>query len=333
MIFRFLKTVRNKSTCAVTIAILVSAYVAEAEQIGKVPKIGVLRPLSSPDLAAEAFAQGLRQLGYIEGRNIIIEYRFAAGREDRLPELAAELVRLNVDVIVAGSTPAARAAHDTTRTVPIVFVAVTDPVVSGLVASLARPGGNVTGVATEPTPELSGKRLELLKEAVPRVSGVAVLNNPANPATAIASKETHRAAQKWGLQVHFLDVRNAKDVDTAFEALNRTGANALAVLIDPLFIINKKRIVTLATKSGLPAIYPWKEFIDDGGLMSYGPNFVDLWRRAAIYVDKILKGAKPADLPVERPMRTEFLINVKAAKEIGLTIPPEILQRADSVIR
>jgi putative tryptophan/tyrosine transport system substrate-binding protein len=318
---------------ALATLLLATVHVAEAEQTKKVPTIGILRPVSSPDWLTEAFQQGLRQLGYIEGRNIVIEYRFAAGREDRLPELAAELVRLNVDVIVAGSTPAARAAQDATRTVPIVFVAVTDPVVSGLVASLARPRGNVTGVATEPTPELSGKRLELLKEVVPRVSGVAVLNNPANPASAIASKETHKAAQKWGLQVHFLDVRNAKDVDTAFEAVNRTRANALAVLIDPLFIINKKRIVTLATKSALPAIYPWKEMVDSGGLMSYGPNFLDLWRRAVIYVDKILKGAKPADLPVERPMRAEFVINLKAAKEIGLAIPPEVLQRADIVIR
>jgi putative tryptophan/tyrosine transport system substrate-binding protein len=289
--------------------------------------------VSSPDWLTEAFQQGLRQLGYIEGRNIVIEYRFADGREDRLPELAAELVRLNVDVIVASSTPATRAAQDATRTVPIVFVAVSDPVVSGIVASLARPRGNVTGVTTEPTPELSGKRLELLKEVVPRVSGVAVLNNPANPASAIISKETHKAAQKLGLQVRFLNVRNAKDVESAFEALRRTGANALAVLVDPLFIINQKRIVALAAKNALPAIYPWKEIVDSGGLMSYGPNFPDLWRRAASYVDKILKGAKPADLPVERPMRAEFVINLKAAKEIGLAIPPEVLQRADKVIR
>jgi putative tryptophan/tyrosine transport system substrate-binding protein len=318
---------------ALATLLLATVHVAEAEQTKKVPTIGILRPVSSPDWLTEAFQQGLRQLGYIEGRNIVIEYRFAAGREDRLPELAAELVRLNVDVIVASSTPATRAAQDATRTVPIVFVAVSDPVVSGLVASLARPRGNVTGVATEPTPELSGKRLELLKEVVPRVSGVAVLNNPANPASAIVSKETHKAAQKLGLQVHFVDIRNAKDIESAFEAVPRTGANALAVLVDPLFIINQKRIVTLAAKSAFPAIYPWKEFVDAGGLMSYGPSLPDLWRRAAIYVDKILKGAKPADLPLERPMRAELVINLKAAKEIGLAIPPEVLQRADKVIR
>ena len=318
---------------ALATLLLAAVHVAEAEQAKKVPKIGILRPVSSPDWVTEAFQQGLRQLGYIEGRNIIIEYRFADGRGDRLPELAAELVRLNVDVIVASSTPAARAAQDATRTVPIVFVAVSDPVVSGLVASLARPQGNVTGVTTEPTTELSGKRLELLKEVVPRVFAVAVLNNPANPASAIVLKETHKAAQKLGLQVHFVDVRNAKDLESAFEAVPRTGANALAVLVDPVFIINQKRIVTLATKSALPAIYPWKEIVDSGGLMSYGPSFPDLWRRAAIYVDKILKGAKPADLPVERPMRAEFVINLKAAKEIGLVIPPEVLQRADKVIR
>jgi ABC-type uncharacterized transport system substrate-binding protein len=324
------KAIKHFLAC---ITLLVAIHVAKAEQTNKFPKIGVLRPVSSPDLLTEAFQQGLRQLGYVEGRNIIIEHRFAAGREDHLPRLAAELVRLNVDVIVVSSTPATRAAQEATTTVPIIFVAVTDPVLSGLVASLARPGGNITGLATEPTPELSGKRLELLKEVVPRVSGVAVLNNPANPAAAVVSKETHKAAQKLGLQLHFLGVRNAKDIETAFEAVTRTGASALTVLLDPLFIINKKRIVDLAAKSALPAIYPWKEFVDAGGLISYGPNFPDLWRRAAIYVDKILKGAKPADLPVERPMRAEFVVNLKAAKEIGLAIPPEVLQRADQVIK
>jgi ABC-type uncharacterized transport system substrate-binding protein len=304
-----------------------------AEQTRELPKIGMLRPVSAPDSFTEAFRQGLRQLGYIEGHNISIEYRFGAGRVDRLPELAAELVHLNADVIVVSSTPATRAVQNATRTVPIIFVAVSDPVKSGFVASLARPRGNITGLTTEPTPELSGKRLELLKEAVPRLYEVGILNNPDNTANAIVLKETHRAAQKLGLQLRLLEVRNVNDIESAFEVATRTGTRALAVLVDPLFVLHKKRVVELAAKTALPAIYPWKEFVDIGGLISYGPNFTDLWLRAAIYVDKILKGEKPADLPVERPAAAELAINLKTADLIGLTIPSEVLQRADIVIK
>jgi len=289
--------------------------------------------MASSDFLTEAFRQGLRQLGYIEGRNISIDYRFTAGQEHRLPEIAAELAQPKVDAIVNSSTPAARAVLAATKTVPIVFVAVSDPVVSGLVSSLARPGGNVTGLTTEPTPELSGKRLAILKEVVPGASRIVALNNPANPATAIVSKEINNAAQKLGLNIHFLDVQNATEIESAFEAVPKLRANALLVLVDPLFIIHRKRIVDLTAKSALPAVFPWKEFVDAGGLMSYGPSLAELWQRATIYVDKILRGAKPADLPVERPQKIAFVINLNTAKQIGLTIPPNVLARADKVIK
>jgi len=289
--------------------------------------------VASPDSLTEAFRQGLRQLGYIEGRNIIVDYRFTVGREHRLSEIAVELAQSNVDVIVVSSTPATRTVLDATKTVPIVFVAVSDPVESGLVSSLAQPGGNVTGVTTEPTPELSGKRLAILKEVLPGASRIAALNNPANPATAIVSKEINNAAQKLGLNIHFLDVRNTAEIESAFEAVPKLRPNALVVLLDPLFIVNRQRIVDLAAKSALPAMFPWKEFVDAGGLMSYGPSLAELWQRAAIYVDKILRGAKPADLPVERPQKIAFIINLNTAKQIGLTIPPNVVVRADTVIR
>ena len=317
------------------LAILIVALVqiTEAQQTKKVPKIAILRPVASPDSLTEAFRQGLRQLGYIEGRNIIVDYRFTLGREHRLSEIAVELAQSNVDVIVVSSTPATRTVLDATKTVPIVFVAVSDPVESGLVSSLAQPGGNVTGVTTEPTPELSGKRLAILKEVLPGASRIAALNNPANPATAIVSKEINNAAQKLGLNIHFLDVRNTAEIESAFDAAPKLRANALVVLLDPLFIVNRKRIVDLAAKSALPAMFPWKEFVDAGGLMSYGPSLAELWQRAAIYVDKILRGAKPADLPVERPQKIAFIINLNTAKQIGLTIPPNVVVRADTVIR
>ncbi|HEU4639554.1 MAG TPA: ABC transporter substrate-binding protein, partial [Candidatus Binatia bacterium] len=226
---------------ALTIFILALVHVAEAEQ--KIPKIAVLRPVSSPDSLTEAFRQGLRQLGYIEGRNIVIDYRFTAGQEQRLPEIAAELARSKLDLIVVSSTPATRVVLNATKTMPIVFVAVSDPVMSGLVSSLARPGGNLTGLTTEPTTELSGKRLAILKDVLPGASRIAALSNPANPATAIVSKEIHNAAQKLGLNVHFLDVTNATEIESAFEAVPKLRANALVILLDPLFIINRKRVV------------------------------------------------------------------------------------------
>ena len=325
----------KRTTFGLGLAIFILALVqiAEAQQTKKVPKIAVLRPMASSDFLTEAFRQGLRQLGYIEGRNIIVDYRFTLGREHRLSEIAVELAQSNVDVIVVSSTPATRTVLDATKTVPIVFVAVSDPVESGLVSSLAQPGGNVTGVTTEPTPELSGKRLAILKEVLPGASRIAALNNPANPATAIVSKEINNAAQKLGLNIHFLDVRNTAEIESAFEAVPKLRANALVVLLDPLFIVNRQRIVDLAAKSALPAMFPWKEFVDVGGLMSYGPSLAELWQRAAIYVDKILRGAKPADLPVERPQKIAFIINLNTAKQIGLTIPPNVVVRADTVIR
>ena len=333
-----LRVASKRTVALVTVIVMIVCVrgmmdASQAEQTTNIHRIAVLRPVLSPDSLTEAFRQGLRQLGYSEGRNIIIDYRFAAGREDRLPELAGELVRQNIDVIVVSSTPATRAVRDATSTVPIVFVAVSDPVISGLVSSLARPGGNITGLTTEPTPELTGKRLELVREVVPQVSRIAALHNPTNPASAIVSKETYEAAQKLGLKVHFLDARNVSEIESAFDAIHTLRANALAVLLDPLFIVNRKRIVDFATKSGLPAIFPWKEFVDVGGLMSYGPNFPELWRRATVFVDKILKGAKPADLPVERPTRLELVINLKSANELGLTIPQRVLLKADQVVK
>jgi putative tryptophan/tyrosine transport system substrate-binding protein len=307
---------------------------AAAQQPGKVPQIGFISGgFPSGSLGnVEAFRKGLRELGYVEGKNIKVEFRYAETKVERYPEFLAELIRLKVDVIVTSSTPPTLAAKDATKTVPIVFVAVGDPVVSGLVASLARPGGNLTGLSIL-APELSGKRLELLKEAVPRLSRVAILYNPANPATTPILKEIDAAAQALGLQLQSLEARNIKEFESAFQAATRGNAKALAVLVDPLFTSNRKRIVELATKNRLPAIYSWTEFVDDGGLMSYGPSFPDLFRRAATYVDKILKGRTPADLPVEQPMRFELIINLNAAKQIGLTVPPNLLVRADRVIR
>jgi putative tryptophan/tyrosine transport system substrate-binding protein len=307
---------------------------AKAQQPKKIPRVGYISGgyPSGGSGNPEAFRKGLGELGYVEGKNIIIEYRYAETKLERYPDFLAELIRLKVDVIVTSSTPPTLAARDATKTIPIVFVAVGDPVVSGLVTSLSRPGGNLTGL-TIIAPELSGKRLELLKEAVPRVSRVAILNNPANPVTSLILKETQGAAHALGLQLQSLEARNVKDFESAFEAATKAGVNALVVLVDSLFTGNRKRIVDLAAKNRLPAIYSWTEFVDAGGLMSYGPSFPDLFRRAATYVDKILKGAKPADLPVEQPMKFELIINLKSAKQIGLTIPPNVLARADRVIR
>ncbi len=272
-------------------------------------------------------------LGYVEGKNIFIEYRYAEGKLDRLPDLAAELVRLKVDVIViAGGTPPLLAAKNATRTIPIVFAAGADPVGSGFVTSLARPGGNITGLSLV-APELSGKRLELLKETVPKVSRVAVLLNPTGAAIGALSAETQVAAGSLGVQLQLLEARSPDELDPAFSAMMRERASALVVTQDAMFIDNLTRIVSLAAKSRLPAIYPNSEYVDAGGLMSYGTIINDLYRRAATYVDKILKGRKPADLPVEQPTKFEFIVNLETAKQIGLTIPPNVLARADRVIK
>jgi putative ABC transport system substrate-binding protein len=307
---------------------------AEAQQPSKVPRIGFLATHSPAETAnhREAFRQGLRDLGYVEGRNIAIEYRWAEGRVERFPDFAVELVGLKVDVIVATSSPLALAAKNATRTIPIVFATAADPVGSGLVAGIAHPGGNVTGLSLL-APEIVARQLQLLKEAVPKVSRVAVLSNPANPYTALLVKETEAAARSLGVRVQLLGVRGADAFDSAFSAITKERPGALFVLFDPLFVGHRTRIAEFANKNRLPTMYPHREYAETGGLMAYGPDLRDNFRRAATYVDKILKGAKPADLPVEQPTKFELVINLKAAKALGLTIPPSLLQRADEVIQ
>ena len=269
----------------------------------------------------------------MEGKNIVIEYRHAEGKLDRLPALAAELVRLKVEVLVMGGGGASTGSgKEATKTIPIVMVAAVDPVAQGFVTSLARPGGNVTGLSTL-SPEISGKRLELLKEIVPKLSRVAVLGTSTGTATALSLKEVEPAAGALGVKLQFLDVLAPKDIEPAFRAASKGRAEGVLVLTGPVINLQRKRIAELAAKNRLPAIYPFPDYVEAGGLMSYSANIVDLYRRAATYVDKILKGAKPADLPVEQPIKFEFIINLKAAKQIGLTIPPNVLARADKVIR
>ena len=280
----------------------------------------------------DAFRQGLRELGYVEGKNIIIECRSAEGKPDHLPALAAELVRLKVDVIVTGGGRATRTAKEATNTIPIVMAQVPDPVGDGFVASLARPGGNITGLSAL-GPELSGKRLELLKETIPKLSRVAVLGTSTTPGNAQQLREVELAAEALKVKLQFLDVLDPKDIETAFRVASKGHAEGVLVLSASVFVSARTQVLDLAQKSRLPAIYYRPEFVEAGGLMSYGVNDTDLYRRAATYVDKILKGTKPADLPVEQPTKFEFIINLKAAKQIGLTIPPNVLARADKVIK
>src|SRR5712692_2138527 len=314
---------------------LFSSSAAGAQQAAKVARIGFLTLDLAPNPhLAEAFRQGLRDLGYVEGRNVEIEYRDAGGRPERLPALAAELVALKVDVILAGSTPQALAAKQATRTIPIVFTGALDPVASGLVTSLARPGGNVTGLSSI-APELVGKRLELLKQAVPGVSRVAVLWQPGGSGEHTDKdmlKAAEVAARALGVRLQFVEARGPADFDRAFSDMTRAHASALTSLGGSMFFNERRRLVDLAAKNRLPAVYPQREFVDAGGLMAYGPNIADGWRRAATYVDKILKGAKPGDLPIEQPTKFELVINLKAAKALGLTIPPSLLARADHVV-
>ncbi|MBI4610414.1 MAG: ABC transporter substrate-binding protein [Candidatus Rokubacteria bacterium] len=307
---------------------------ADAQQAGKVPRIGFLYPVSAALASSrtEAFVQGLREFGYIEGQNITIEWRLSEVPADRLSELAAELVRLKVDVIVTGGTPAAFAARKATSTIPIVMSSVGDPVATGLVATLARPGGNITGLSLV-SPDLAGKRLELIKESVPGLSRVAILVNLANPIQKVVLGQTEVAARSLGMQLQPVDVRDPRELESAFAAMAKRRAGAVIVPFDPIFFSNRRRIVDLAAKSRLPAIYFDKGYVEAGGLMAYGPNIADLARRAATYVDRILKGAKPADLPVEQPTRFELVINLKTAKALGLTIPQSVLFRADHVIQ
>jgi putative ABC transport system substrate-binding protein len=318
-----------------TLGLTLATLAVEAQQTEKVPKIGYLHPhlAASPHLH-EAFRQGLRDLGYVEGRNVVIEYRSAEGKPERLPALAAELVALKIDVIVAAATVSAQAAKQATKTIPIVFPVAADPVTSGLVTSLARPGGNVTGLSGI-SPELVGKRLELLKQAVPGVSRVAALWQPGNFPERTEKDMLNGAeiaARALGVRLQFVEARGPTDIDRAFSEMTGARAGAPIVLPSGMFFPERRRLVDLAAENRLPAVYPWREGADAGGLMSYGVNLADLYRRAAVFVDKILKGAKPGDLPVEQPAKFELVINLKTAKALGLTIPPSVLGRADQVI-
>jgi putative ABC transport system substrate-binding protein len=320
-----------------TLGALSAPLASEAQQAAKVPRIGWLaNNLAATPHTHEAFRQGLRDLGYVEGRNLVIEYRDAEGKLERLPALAAELVALKVDVIFAGGgTLPALAAKQATRTLPIVFADAADPVTSGLVTSLARPGGNVTGLFSL-FAELVSKRLELLKQAVPGVSRVAVLWQPGGLPERTEKdmlKGAEVAARALGVRVQFVEARGPAEFDGAFSEMTRARAGALTVLGTPMFITGRRRLVDLAAKNRLPTVFSGRDWVDAGGLMAYGPNVPDLFRRAATYVDKILKGAKPGDLPVEQPTKFELVINLKTAKALGLTIPQALLIRADEVIQ
>ena len=319
---------------ALAVILAICGARAGAQQPTKVPRIGYLT-VESPSAfstRAEAFRLGLRELGYVDGKNIVIEYRYAEGKLDRLPALAAELVRLKVDVIVTGGPAATRPANEATNTIPIVMARDPDPVGNGFVASLARPGRNITGLSTL-SPELSGKRLELLKEIVPKLTRVAVLGTSTNASTAQSLRETELAAGALAVKLQYLDVRSPKDIEAAFRAASKERADALLLLGGPVLASQGTQIGDLVVKSRLPSIYESGVNVEAGGLISYGVSRTDLTRRAATYVDKILKGAKPADLPVEQPKKFELIINLKAAKQIGLTIPPNVLARADKVIK
>ena len=313
---------------------LVSLHLAQAQQPKKVPRIGHLTPVSLSAMASryEAFRQGLRELSYVEGKNIVIDWRSGDGKLDRLPALAAGLVRLKVDVIVTAGPAATRAAKEATSTIPIVMAQDPDPVGNGFVASLARPGGNITGLSTV-APELSGKRVEILREVVPKLSRVAVLGTSTDPGYAQVIRELELAAKAFGVKLQYLDVLDSKELETAFRVASKGGADGVLVLTSPVFTSQQRQLAEIAVKNHLPTIFSDARYVEAGGLMTYGVSFLDLDRRAAVYVDKILKGAKPADLPVEQPTKFEFIINLRAAKQIGLTIPPNVLARADKVIK
>jgi putative ABC transport system substrate-binding protein len=310
---------------------LFGALSAEAQQPAKIRRVGVLRADSPPNPSVETFQQAMRGLGYLEDKNIVTEYRYAEGKVNRLPKLAEELVRLDVEVIWAAG-PAVPHARNATKTTPIVVTNVGDPIGSGLVASLARPGGQITGLSSL-APELSGKRLELLKEVIPKLSRVAFFGNSNAPGNPQVLKETEAAAGSFGLQIQYLEVQTPEEIEPAFQAASKGRAQALLVLRNPLTGIHHARIAELAVKSRLPTMYADREFVEAGGLMSYGADYNFMYRRVAYYVDKIRKGAKPGELPVEQPTKFELVINLKAAKQIGVTVPPNVLARADRVIR
>jgi ABC-type uncharacterized transport system substrate-binding protein len=325
------KKISGLSVCVLLFAL---SPLAEAQQPTNITRIGYLTQVSLSNNAARtnAFRQALRELGYVEGKNLVIEWRSADGKLDRLPALAAELVRLKLDILLTGGPTATRAAKEATSTIPIVMGFDNDPVGSGVVASLARPGGNITGLSSL-APEISGKQLELLKEIVPTLARVAVFGNNDEPGNAQNLKEVELTAKAFGIKHQYWNVVIPKDIDTAFQEASRARADALLALQNPVVQGHRVHVVKLASKNRLPASYFAAEIVQDGGLMTYSTSYTDLFRRAATYVDKILKGAKPADLPVEQPTKFEFIINLKAAKQIGLTIPPTVLARADKVIK
>jgi len=316
----------------VVVVLLAVAVIAETQQQAKVSKIGWLSARATSNSGQEVIVRMLRDLGYVESKNIAFEYRYANNQLDRFPALADELVRLKVDVLLTPGTPGALAFKNATKTIPILFLDVTDPVAAGLVDSLARPGGNITGFSSIEA-VLAGKRLELLKEAVPKISRVAVLWNPHDPSSAQQWKESQLAARELGLQLHSMEVGSADQLESAFKKANQVRSSALFVISSALAFSNQNRIAGLAIKYRLPAIYTRRDFVDSGGLISYGSDQAERLRRAAAMVDKILKGTKPADIPVEQPTKFELVINLKAAKQIGVTIPPNVLARADKVIR
>jgi putative ABC transport system substrate-binding protein len=313
---------------------LTAASFADAQQPGKVPRIGILE-LGSPSASASqirAFQQGLRELGYVDGKNIILEFRYADGKLARLPDLAAELVSSKVDAIVTRSTGSIRAAMNASKTIPIIFPSAGAPVEDGLVASLARPGGNVTGL-TQLSAELDGKKLEILKEAAPKVTRVGLLWTVGSARADERSREAGPAAKALAIRLHSLELKDSDDFMRVFDAAKKVGVQALSLAPSPLLFTHRTVIFDFVAKNRLPAMYSTKDFVEAGGLMSYGQDIIDNWRRAATFVDKILKGAKPSDLPVEQAMKFEFIVNLIAAKQIGLTIPPQVLVRADRVIR
>ena len=314
------------------VVLLDVAVIAEAQPQAKVSKIGWLSARPASNSGQEVIVRMLRGLGYVEGKDIAFEYRYANNKLDRFPALADELVRVKVDVLLTPGTPGALALKNATKTIPIVFTDVTDPVAAGLVASLARPGGNITGFSSIEA-VLAGKRLELLKESVPKISRVAVLWNPHDPSSAQQWKESQLAARELGLQLHSMEVSSADQFESAFKEANQVRSSALFVVSSALAFSNQNRITDLAIKNRLPAIYTRGDFVDSGGLISYGPDQAERFRRVAVMVDKILKGTKPADIPVEQPTKFELIINLKAAKQISLTIPPNVLARADRVLK
>jgi putative ABC transport system substrate-binding protein len=333
--------VRERDGVRVPLFVLLAVFLfaaplaAEAQAPAKVARIGFIQTSASEEQVhlTKAFDEGLRELGYVEGRNIVIERRFAGGKQERLPALAAELVRLKLDVIVTGTNPVISAVKQATAAIPVVMAVSRDPVGAGFIASVARPGGNITGLANDPTPEIAGKYLELLKEAVPRVSRVALVWNPVPPGAGTYRDVVERAARKLGVAVQSVEVRGRNEVEGAYAAMVRGRVDGVVVLPDPVIFSARDQIALLAVRNRLPAVSGLREYVEAGSLMSYGPNIARQFRRAATYVDKILKGAKPGDLPVEQATQFELVINLKTAKTLGLTIPQSLLQRADEVIQ